>query len=39
VLHFSPQQIRTEPADVISQIAAALAHGRPAPGIDVQSVA
>jgi very-short-patch-repair endonuclease len=33
VLHFSPRQIRTEPGDVISQIAAALAHGQPAPGI------
>jgi hypothetical protein len=39
VLHFSPRQIRTESADVISQIAAALAHGRPAPGIAVQAVA
>jgi very-short-patch-repair endonuclease len=33
VLHFSPRQIRTQPEDVISKIAAALGHGRPAPGI------
>jgi hypothetical protein len=39
VLHFSPRQIRTEPADVIRQIAAALAHGQPATGIVVQTVA
>jgi len=39
VLHFSPRQVRAESADVTSQIAAALAHGRPAPGIVVQAVA
>jgi hypothetical protein len=33
VLHFSPRQIRTEPRDVVSQIAAALAHGQPVRGI------
>ncbi len=39
VLHFSPRQIRTEPGDVISQIAAALAHGRPPLGIVVRAAA
>jgi hypothetical protein len=39
VLHFSPRQIRTEPGDVVSQIAAALAHGRPPLGIAVQTAA
>jgi hypothetical protein len=39
VLHFSPRQIRTEPRHVASQIAAALAHGRPPPGIAVQTAA
>ncbi len=39
VLHFSPRQIRTEPANVLNQIAAALAHGRPAPGIAAQAAA
>jgi hypothetical protein len=38
VLHFSPRQIRTEAGDVVSQIAAALAHGQPAPGIAVRPV-
>jgi len=33
VLHFSPRQIRTEPAAVIEAIRAALAVGRPVPGI------
>ncbi len=37
VLHFSPRQIRTEPGDVVSQIAAALAHGRPVAGITAQA--
>jgi hypothetical protein len=35
VLHFSPRQIRTEAGDVATQIAAALARGRPVPGIVV----
>jgi hypothetical protein len=39
VLHFSPRQIRTEPGDVVGQIAAALAHGRPVPGIVVRAAA
>jgi hypothetical protein len=39
VLHFSPRQIRTEPADVISQIAAALAHGQPPTGIVARAAA
>jgi hypothetical protein len=39
VLHFSPRQIRTEPGDVVSQIAAALAHGQPQPGIVVHAAA
>lgn len=33
VLHFSPRQIRTEPAEVVAAIAAALRQGRPATGI------
>jgi very-short-patch-repair endonuclease len=33
VLHFSPHQILTEPDTVTGQIAAALAHGQPVPGI------
>jgi hypothetical protein len=37
VLHFSPRQIRTQPGEVIGQIAAALAHGRPTAGIDVRA--
>ncbi len=39
VLHFSPRQIRTEARDVVSQIAAALAHGQPPGGIVVQPAA
>lgn len=39
VLHFSPRQIRTDPAAVISQITAALAHGRAVAGITVQAAA
>jgi hypothetical protein len=39
VLHFSPRQIRTEPGDVVRQVAAALAHGQPPPGIVVRSAA
>jgi hypothetical protein len=39
VLHFSPRQIRTEAGDVVSQITAALAHGRPLPAIAVQAAA
>jgi hypothetical protein len=39
VLHFSPRQIRTEPGAVVSQIAAALAHGRPPAGIVVRAAA
>jgi hypothetical protein len=39
VLHFSPRQIRAEAEDVVSQIAAALAHGQPLPGIVVHAAA
>jgi hypothetical protein len=33
VLHFSPRQVRTAPADVIAAVAAALRAGRPIPGL------
>jgi hypothetical protein len=33
VLHFSPRQVRTAPADVVAAIAAALRAGRPIPGL------
>jgi hypothetical protein len=33
VLHFSPRQIRTEPAEVAAAISAALSAGRPVPGV------
>jgi very-short-patch-repair endonuclease len=33
VLHFSPRQLRDEPGEVVSAIRAALAVGRPAPGV------
>jgi hypothetical protein len=39
VLHFSPRQIRTERDDVVRQIVAALARGRPVPEIAVQAAA
>jgi hypothetical protein len=39
VLHISPRQIRTSPEEVISQIAAALAHGRPVPEITARPAA
>lgn len=33
VLHFSPRQIKTAPAEVVAAIAAALTVGRPVPGV------
>jgi len=39
VLHFSPRELRSDPARVLRQIAAALAHGRPVTAIAVTAAA
>jgi len=39
VLHFSPHQLRTQPGEVLADIARALAKGRPAVGITTKTVA
>ncbi len=38
VLHFSPKQIRNEPGDIISRIAASLAIGRTRPSLPIRAV-
>jgi hypothetical protein len=39
VVHVTPDQLRTEPLQVVQDIAAALEHGRPARGVTTRPVA